>query len=174
MRGRLEIKPKAENARRLTLIRHAKAWPQDGSYEDFERPLAERGLLDAGKLADALAKAGFKTELILSSAAKRALQTAEIFASALGLEELASDVGLYDAGTLDLLDAVKALPDSLSSAILVGHNPSIGELAARLQPSLDPDVPTCAVICLDFAAETWAELDGTAAETVFVLTPKTL
>ncbi len=67
----------------LFLIRHAKSSWDDTALPDKERPLNDRGLRDAPKMGERLAKRDVKPDLILSSPAVRALRTAEIIAKKL-------------------------------------------------------------------------------------------
>jgi phosphohistidine phosphatase len=62
------------------LGRHAKSsWDFPGRA-DIDRPLAERGLINAYDMAQRMKKRGDKPQLIISSPANRALHTAIIFA----------------------------------------------------------------------------------------------
>lgn len=64
----------------LFLIRHAKSSWDDPAQPDKDRPLNDRGRCDAPKIGERLAKRDLKPDLILSSPAVRALETAEIIA----------------------------------------------------------------------------------------------
>ena len=62
----------------LILVRHAKSdWPEN--TEDFDRPLAEKGIRDAEKMAHFLKDKNIKIEKFFTSPALRALWTCEIF-----------------------------------------------------------------------------------------------
>ena len=56
----------------LTLIRHAKS-EQDADDSDFDRVLTEKGVEDAYKMGEHIAKHLPKPDLIISSPAERAL-----------------------------------------------------------------------------------------------------
>ncbi|TFH25152.1 MAG: histidine phosphatase family protein, partial [Bacteroidia bacterium] len=72
--------------RRLIIIRHAKSsWDHNG-LDDIDRPLAERGILNAAEMAKRLQEKGIVPELILTSPASRALNTALIMSRTWGLE----------------------------------------------------------------------------------------
>ncbi len=53
--------------KRLFLLRHAKAQPQDGATEDFDQPLMLVGMQDAGAMARHLRKSEYRVGLILCS-----------------------------------------------------------------------------------------------------------
>lgn len=124
----------------LYLIRHGlaeergEAWPDDN-----KRPLTEEGMSRMRKAARGLARLGVSLDVVLSSPLVRARQTAEIVAA--GLDPRPA-----------LVNADSLVPDGSYAAIvtelekharktrlaLVGHEPAIGELAARLIGSRHP------------------------------------
>src|SRR5690606_24009930 len=69
-------------AKHLFIIRHAKS---DWSFEvsDFDRPLNSRGFKNAPKMAERMAEYAIKPQKLISSPAKRAITTAQIFAELL-------------------------------------------------------------------------------------------
>ena len=68
----------------ILLMRHAKSNWDDADLDDFDRPLAKRGLEDAPRMGKTLAKLGCLPDTIVSCTACRALQTAELFAKGAG------------------------------------------------------------------------------------------
>lgn len=116
----------------LTLVRHAKSSWDNKDWADIERPLNEKGLLDAPLMADVIAKKLHpKPDLILSSNALRAFSTANIFAQALGYNEdsVVIENGIYDRGTKYIIKLLKTQPDELDSILLIGHNPEVTSIA---------------------------------------------
>ena len=117
----------------LYLIRHGLAEARGDAWpDDTKRPLTEEGMSRLRKSARGLAALGVSVDAILTSSLTRARQTAEIFAAELDrppiftIESLAPD-GQYAAITADLEKYARR-----ERLALVGHEPSIGELAARL------------------------------------------
>jgi phosphohistidine phosphatase len=118
----------------LYLIRHGvaeergEAWP-----DDSKRPLTEEGTSRMRKAARGLSRLGIVFDVVLTSPLVRARQTAEIVAGGLAprpslsnIESLAPDAG-YAALMADLEKHARK-----PRIALVGHEPDIGELAARL------------------------------------------
>jgi phosphohistidine phosphatase len=62
----------------LFVLRHAKSSWENADLSDFERPLNKRGLEAAPLMGKVIKENGFQPEVILSSPARRAKQTAEI------------------------------------------------------------------------------------------------
>ena len=143
----------------LTLIRHAKSSWRDSDLPDFERPPNKRGRRDAPLMAKRLAASGQLPELLISSPAERAATTAGVMAAALGWEKehIVWERSLYLASTGQLLDAVLGLDDGIGHAALVGHNPGITNLADVLADARIDNVPTCGVVRLRLAIESWRE-----------------
>lgn len=118
----------------LYLIRHALAEERGDAWpDDTKRPLTEEGMSRMRKAARGLARLGVSVEVVLSSPLVRARQTAEIVAGGLAprpslvnVDSLAPD-GTYAAVVADLEKHARK-----TRIALVGHEPAIGELAARL------------------------------------------
>ena len=51
---------------------------------------------------------------------------------------------------------MRELDDRAESALLVGHNPGVSELAQALVRDFAQDLPTGAVVAIDLPADTWA------------------
>jgi len=143
----------------LFLIRHAKSSWDNSALPDKDRPLNDRGRRDAPKIGDQLAKRDVKPDLMLSSPAVRALETAEIIAKKLDYKrkKIVIDDRLYAAAADDLLDVVHKLDDKLERVMLFGHNPELTELAHRLSSKIT-NMPTCAVAEFTFDAKSWSSI----------------
>lgn len=144
----------------LMLVRHAKSdWGQPG-LADHDRPLNARGLRDAPVMGARLRERGEVPEAIWSSTALRARTTATLIARELGLDEASVqlDERLYGASPQTILRVVGELDDDARSAMIVAHNPGMAELAYDLTGSIG-EMPTCAVLELDFDVDEWVEIE---------------
>lgn len=152
--------------RTLFLIRHAKSsWDTPG-LRDFNRPLNDRGLHDAPKMAKILVKQGVKPDLLVSSPAKRALTTALFFAEAFGIADadVVQEKNIYEAAPADILQVVSRLPDSAQTVLLFGHNPTLTEVANRFSDGFIDNIPTCGIVQIESQADSWkAFAEGNAA-----------
>ncbi|MCF8149762.1 MAG: histidine phosphatase family protein [Burkholderiaceae bacterium] len=111
----------------LLLWRHAEAKEGTDPAADTDRELSRRGLQQARQMADWLRLQRLPTIKLLSSPAKRAVQTA----LTLGLPmQIRPQLGV-GAGIADLLGAAE-WPDHSGAIILVSHQPALGQLAALL------------------------------------------
>jgi len=137
----------------LYLIRHGiaeergEAWP-----DDAKRPLTEDGMDRLRKEARGLARLGVKIDVMLTSPLVRTRQTAEIVAAALDPRPtIVNAESLAPGGTFQGVVAELEKHVKKSRIGLVGHEPSIGELAARLIGSRHPiEFKKGAVCRIDF------------------------
>lgn len=146
--------------RTLYLVRHAKSsWGNPG-LRDHDRPLNERGLHDAPKMARLLVEQGVQPDLLVSSPAKRALSTALFFAEAFKIEaeEVRREPNIYEAFPQEILRIVSQLPESANTVLLFGHNPTFTEVANRFaEDDFLDNVPTCGIVKITSSAATWKE-----------------
>ena len=133
----------------LYLLRHAKSSWDDFTLSDKERPLNKRGKRDAPFMVEKFSESNPTLELIISSPAKRAHETAKIFAGTLGLG-LALDTRLYDAQIPTLLKIIQETFEHHDSIMLVGHNPEFNMLNDLLSDKEISNLPTCGLVAIGF------------------------
>ena len=163
----------------LYLLRHAKSSWADALLPDHERPLAPRGRRDAKRIADHLVEQGIEPELVLCSTAARTRETLELLRPVLRTSTVEFENELYAASAGDLLARVRLVPDGVESVMLIGHNPSLHQLALMLASTGDElerlaaKFPTAALATLGLST-TWRRLNpGEASLTAYVV-PKQL
>jgi len=158
----------------LYLVRHAKSsWDHPG-LSDFHRPLMERGIAKSKHVIDALREKRVLPDLIFSSPAVRARETAVLFAKGLGYatDRIRHEAIIYDGDAESILELLFPLPDEVKSVMMVGHNPTITYMAnIFVRPAID-DMPTSAVIAIEFPADHWEEIPLVRARKAFFFTPK--
>lgn len=135
-------------ARSLVLLRHAKADTPRGAADE-DRPLSARGHADAQAAGAWLAGHQHLPELVLCSPSRRTRQTWHAVASSLpaGTAPVVRyERRLYLGGTDELLAMVREIDDPVISVLVIGHNPTLSQLAFSLDPEggLDSDgLRTC-------------------------------
>jgi phosphohistidine phosphatase len=119
-------------------------------------------------------------ELVLCSSARRAQETLAGIAPALRDDTpVKVEADLYHASERDLLERLRAIPDAVQSAMLIGHNPAIHALTLNLAgegaelPSVARKYPTGALATLTFTG-TWGDLEPRAAKLAGFVKPKDL
>lgn len=168
-------------SRQLLILRHAKsAWDSDSS-SDFSRPLAARGLRDAPRMGDWLKEQGFIPDLVVSSPAERAKQTARIVCRSLDYvkKKIVWDERIYGAGMEDLEKVLASIPPEAQRVMLVGHNPGLEFLAIHLggAPSqatlFEGYIKTATAVLLEMPDD-WSTLTQGCARCLFVKNPSDL
>jgi phosphohistidine phosphatase len=162
--------------KKLLLVRHAKSdWGQN-DLSDFDRSLNHRGLNDAPMMAEFLKMKNIKPDLIISSAANRAITTASIIAEYLDYEPdlILQESSLYLCGANNILNNIKLIEDNIQTLMIVAHNPDITYLTNHLAGIRIDSIPTCGVACIDFNTDKWNEIDQDNAELIFFQYPKSI
>lgn len=160
----------------LFLIRHAKSSWSDPSLKDFDRPLNKRGKKDAPRMGERLLKKNLKPDLILSSPANRAINTAKEIAQKLEypLELIQENQIIYGANATEMIQLLCATKPNVKRLFVFGHNPTISSLAEALSNEPLGDIPTCAVVALKFPFESWEYLSMGTADLWFYDYPKNI
>src|SRR5687768_14565502 len=96
----------------VLLVRHAKSSWDDISLSDFDRPLNDRGKKNAPEMAERLSNKDVPIDAFISSPAKRAKKTAEVFAKAYkhDKEDVILVPSLYEAQPENFLKAIEDAP----------------------------------------------------------------
>jgi len=159
--GYTELAQKEKLIKTVFLVRHAKAEPQDVKKSDHDRRLVDKGMRHAEKMASLVAGFRFPPELICTSSAARAKETAAIFADALNLKnslEVADD--LYSSSAQAYLQKIQKTADETNTMMIVGHNPVLEDLLVMLT-SRSPfhcKMPTCGMAIIHFHVTLWSEI----------------
>jgi phosphohistidine phosphatase len=114
----------------LLLLRHAKSSWDDPSLADRDRPLAKRGRRAAEKVGEHLRAEGHRPGLVVCSPSRRTRETLELLS--LDGPKVRLDDAVYEASEKELDTVVRGLPEPVETVLLIGHNPAIGDLGARL------------------------------------------
>jgi phosphohistidine phosphatase len=159
----------------LLLLRHAKPNRLSPTGRDFDRALADEGRADALLVGRFLRRSELTPGVVICSPAARARETAAHVIEAAELTaRLLFDDRIYEASVEQLLEVVSEAGDDADVALVVGHNPGLQELLARLTGESAPVSPaTLARIDLD--VEAWGKLRHAAqGQLVFAQLPQAL
>jgi phosphohistidine phosphatase len=117
---------------RLILLRHGKAETDATSGHDVDRALTDRGRSDVLSVCRAMAEAGIEPELVLISPATRALQTWDAASAVFSRAEHKIVPALYEVGPAEILNIARVEGREARAVMVIGHNPGLGALSARL------------------------------------------
>jgi len=160
--------------KKIVLIRHAKSSWDNSGLDDFERPLNPRGMKDAPEMSNILIEKIQKPDLIITSSAVRALTTANFFASAFNYpeENIIKDKTIYLASRQKVLEIVSKIDSKNDLIFLIGHNPTITELASFLSNATIDNLPTCAAVGIEFETNKWENISKSNSKLIFFEYPK--
>lgn len=142
----------------LYLVRHSKAVQRKPYLPDFERTLVKSGEKDASGMAKKLRKEGYIPDLLISSTANRALETAHLFAKGLKypIEKILVKDALYNEMSEEaLLYIIRQVDNQYNSLMLFGHNPVFTDLACMLIEDFHEDIPKSGVVGIEFSQSEW-------------------
>lgn len=162
------------NARELLILRHAKSSWKDTTLADHERPLNKRGRKAAKRMGQLLREEEILPDLIITSTAVRARDTARRVAEAAGYDgETIATADLYHASPADVMEEVSRVADTYDRVMVVGHNPGL-EVLTGLLTGVYHRFPTAALLHVRFDRERWAETPGRQATLLGFWLPRLL
>ncbi|WP_124981289.1 SixA phosphatase family protein [Nonlabens xiamenensis] len=155
--------------KRLIVIRHGKSsWELD--VRDHDRVLAQRGIDDGHLIGEHLSTMGLVPDLIWSSTAARALQTATLVTEYLDyqLSKLRLNRSLYTFDAHSLASVVRSCDDDVNTLMIFSHNHGITEMVNAMGSERFDNVPTTGVVVLEFSVDQWSAVErGTTQFHVF-------
>ncbi|MEZ0366271.1 histidine phosphatase family protein [Mycobacterium sp. pUA109] len=118
----------SDQPRTLVLLRHAKSTYPDG-VADHDRPLAPRGVREAGLAGDWLRAHLPGIDAVLCSTATRARQTL----ARTGIDAPVRYIErLYGAVPGVVVEEINTVPDDVTTLLVVGHEPTMSQVTLAL------------------------------------------
>ena len=158
----------------LYLVRHAKSSWKYPSLSDEERPLNQRGKQNAPEMGIRLKKKGAVPDVLVSSHARRALDTAKLMAEKLGYskKKIIVDERLYHASIAEFMEVIEEQDSKADVLMLFGHNPGLTGLANTLCQAHVENIVTAGVYAIRFDTDFWTEVPDMRGEFLFYYYPK--
>jgi len=156
-------------------VRHAKSSWDLATLNDFDRSLNERGKKDAPVMAQRLLDRKIDINIFVSSPAKRAKKTAELFCSIYkkDKEQIIFVPALYHASINTFFEVVSQLNDDYNCVAIFSHNPVITEFVNQLVENITiENMPTCGVFAVKTSITKWKEFSTSKKELLFFDYPK--
>jgi phosphohistidine phosphatase len=159
----------------LLILRHAQSSWKDNNLPDHERPLNKRGRSDAPRVGELIRQENILPDMILCSTARRARDTIKAVIEKSGYAgEVNYIPDLYQADIADILTILGELEDTISSVLLVGHNPELEELVQTITEA-DVHIPTAALALINLPINSWEEMPaGVRGDLIRFWAPKGL
>jgi phosphohistidine phosphatase len=143
----------------ILILRHAKSSWKNTELSDHDRPLNKRGKREAPQMGQLMKDKGLLPDIILSSTARRARDTAQMVAEMCAYAgEIRLIPDLYRADVEDILGFLQNQDDSFSVVMVVGHNPDLEMLLSTLTGE-DEALPPAALAQVEMPIQSWKELD---------------
>lgn len=169
--------------RRLIILRHAKSDRAGQSTPDLARPLNARGQEAAARIGAYMAKHDLVPNLVLCSSAERTKETWNIVATSFPAVAPATfDKRLYDATADKAMELVRETKPDAHTLMVVGHNPTMHELATLLIAAGDIDqrvnlhqkLPTGGLVVIDFPVDSWNDIQIHSGRLDRFISPRSL
>jgi phosphohistidine phosphatase len=157
----------------LIVIRHAKSsWANPGMH-DHQRPLNSRGERDAPEMSIRL-RDFTQPGHIVTSDARRALETAMIFKKKLDIADANTQITreLYHASSIDMLSLFRQLSNEIMSIMSFSHNPGITNFVNHIPGVRIDNVPTCGIAIIQCDTDNWKELTFDQMSMIKFMYPK--
>jgi len=144
--------------RKLFILRHGEAESgKNGS--DHDRPLTDQGIQTVSQVGVKLMLRPFKFDLVLCSSARRTKETASHFLKSFGQQlEVNYLAELYNAPTNTVIQVLTHLDTEVENVILIGHNPSVSDLATYLLDVQFLSLSPGQLIAFDLSIDDWESL----------------
>lgn len=167
--------------RRLLILRHAKTEPGELGKDDRNRALVERGKREAGQIGAYLASHALTPDGAVLSPARRVQETWTHLALK-PMPGATTNDNVYEATPQDIFRIVAGTAAQVRSLLVVGHNPSLHEVALMLIASGDIEarerlrekLPTAGLVVIDFAFDDWRKLHPQSGRLERFVTPRSL
>lgn len=160
----------------LYIVRHAKAENRAAFMLDHDRELTPEGITAAARVGRYLRSRAIEPDVIVSSTAPRAADTARVIAEQLGYDpvQIRPDGALFDGGPKAYLAAINALSADVQSAMIVGHNPDVSYFVEFLTHESIGSMSKGAVVAVTFENLNWADVSGRTGSIAFQVAPNQL
>ena len=156
----------------LYVLRHAKSSWENNDLADFDRPLNQRGEAAAPFIGEVMKENGFAPEIIVSSPAARARETARLVKESAGLNaDIKHNERVYEASPQTLRNIAASLDDRFNSAMMVGHNPGMEGFVRLLTGKSEP-MPTASLAVIDLDILGWEQLTDGSGRLRKIIRPK--
>lgn len=159
--------------KKLFLLRHAKSSSASVDLSDFERPLNDRGRVEAHLVGEYLSGHVQGPDFVASSPAIRARETVELVGQHFQLPEVTFDNRIYEGNSVQLLEVITEFPQDRTVALLVGHNPGIEELV-RLLTGKASHLSAAALAQIVIEGNAWTDSLQGKGKLLSLITPKEL
>ncbi|WP_321470373.1 histidine phosphatase family protein [Halarcobacter sp.] len=147
----------------LYIVRHAQKESMTNFSYDYDVTLTKKGKEDAKNLGIKLKKKNVMPDLIVSSPAIRARDTADIIAKEIGFDKsIMFNEVIYEAFLNELIESITYTFDTVNTLMIIGHNPALTALAITFG-EFKEELQMGHAIKIEFDCDSWISIDKTNA-----------
>ncbi len=163
----------SQHMKKLIITRHGKSDWSDYEY-DYQRKLTKKGKMRNALLGDFLRERQLFPDLMISSHATRALDTAKILASKLDYnpEDIRIDRNIYGAYLDTLLNIIYAIDNKYDTVYLFGHNPTFTQLVNYFKAEKIQHLRTSGSYGVSFDIDRWEDIEHADRKDLFFIVPR--
>lgn len=160
----------------VMIMRHAKSSWENSSAGDHERGLIDKGIIRTKKVAEFMIVNNIIPQLLLSSTAKRAIETAKIIAKSISYEKdkIILSKKLYLSYTDDVFDELFEIDNKINSVMVFGHNPCFTDLVNMFVKKQIDNLPTSGMAVIEFKTDKWEEIPNSKFSVKHLIFPSKL
>jgi phosphohistidine phosphatase len=141
----------------VLFMRHAKSTWDGKDEDDRDRKVSKRGLKNAAQVGELLKKEKLTPDVILSSSAMRARETAEIVMNELKYHGDVCYLNKLYMGEPEIYARqIQSLQDDIEMVLVIGHSPTLDSLLQMMTGKVET-LPTASVAQLKVPIESWKE-----------------
>lgn len=146
--------------RTLYLIRHGESQESMSGDKDFERKLTPLGYRNSSRMGKLLSDYDVNPDIMISSTAVRARDTAELISEQVKLSPNKIDYldELYQASVRSLFNFISELDVEYKTVVIVGHNPVLIYLGEYLTKKAIGKLVPCGILQIGFEVESWSNV----------------
>jgi phosphohistidine phosphatase len=159
----------------IIMVRHATAESTGTDKDDFERSLIKKGRKEADTMVAWFMQQGEVPDLLLSSPANRAIETARIFAKGMAYpkKKIMLNESLYSSlDPSEFLKILQSLVDKHDSVMVFGHDPSFSDFAKYMVEGFTDDLPKCGVFAFNVNRKKWRTMKAGDGACVYFEHPR--
>jgi len=160
------------NTKTVYLLRHAKADWNLAAVKDIDREILPEGIERTKQIAQYLKENNIKIDIVISSPAVRAIQTATIIKEVLNLPKIIIEERLYPCEGDGIFNAIIEQDDNINSIMIVGHNPGITYFAREYMYTDMDNIPTSGAVSCTYFTKSWSEFLMVDKKLKFIISPK--
>lgn len=158
----------------LLIMRHANSSWSYPDLSDFDRPLSKQGLQTAPFMGNIIYDDSLKPDLIISSSAKRAKQTAVLIKSVAEVKaEIEFSDKIYEASPTTLLLVISKVKDKNTKILLIGHNPGIEDFI-RILTGKHQHMSSASIVKISLDIESWVDITNGCGCLEMIMCPEDL